>query len=207
MTDGDTAIGLARDILFSFLQSKHGLGTHMTPKTLSLIDLAKFDSFLSSWDSLSSELTTLLLAKDQQIYAQMNRARNQAIAFESVVDEVGTNRPSAVDVGSFLSIFFSACVPTRGSRLDILLNSTQNAYNDMFVERGTGEGTPEATGIHIMWPVRREYAAYKAFYDEKLFDTSLPYATAAAPNWLELMVRRRPYCKLANESTWMTLTC
>jgi hypothetical protein len=182
-------MGLAKDIQSTFLESRHGLSTHMTPKTLAIVDLAKYDIFLKSWDSLSAELRRLLVSKDPEVYTQMNRARNAAIAFESVVDDAGTNGPSAADIGSFMNIFANGCVPSPGSSLGLLLNDAQNSYADMFLERGIGEGTPQATGMHILWPVRREFAAYQSFYEEKLFNTNLPYATAAAPEWLKLLVR------------------
>jgi hypothetical protein len=189
LSKGETALDLARDIQSSFLESTHGLSTHMTPKTLAIVDLAKYDIFLNSWDALSAELRRLLTRKDPEVYTQMNRARNAAIAFESVVDDVGTNGPSAADIGSFMHIFANGCVPSPGSSLESLLSNAQNAYVAMFLERGVGEGTPEATGMHVIWPVRREFAAYQTFYQERLFDTTLPYATAAAPEWLELLVR------------------
>lgn len=182
-------MGLAREIYSTFLESKHGQSIHMTPKTLSIVDLAKYSVFLNSWNELSAELRRLVAAQDPEVYKELNRARNSVVAFKSVVDDVGTNRPSAVDVGSFLNIFANSCRPSSGSTLGALITNAQAAYNGMFVERGVGEGTPEGTGMHIIWPVRREYAMYKTFYDEHLFDTSLPYATADAPDWLALLVR------------------
>jgi hypothetical protein len=62
-----------------------------------------------------------------------------------------------------------------------------SVYDDMFVVTGNGIGTQEGTGMHITWPIRREYIDYQDFYDEVLFDTSLPYATTDAMAWLAFL--------------------
>eukprot|EP00934_Nitzschia_sp_Nitz4_P004536 Nitzschia sp. Nitz4//scaffold15_size197535//39930//45803//NITZ4_001562-RA/size197535-processed-gene-0.9-mRNA-1//1//CDS//3329537667//4526//frame0 len=187
LTEGGSALGLAKDIQVNFLSSKQGYEVHLTPKTLSVIDLSKYTTFLQSWNALAAELNSLLVAEDPQVFIQLNRARQTSIAFEGVFDEAGTSRPSSLDIGHFLQVFTASCVPGESSALSSLLTTALEDYDAMFEVRGNGLGTVDGTGMHITWPVRKEYFAYKSTYDLVLFDTTLPYATADAPSWLDFL--------------------
>jgi hypothetical protein len=188
LTQADTALDLAIDIHSNFLSQTQGHSFHLTPKTLSIVDTAKFSVFLSAWDTLSAAMEDLLESKDPEFFTQINRARNQAIMFTSVIDLEGTNRPSAMDIGSFLQELTLSCVPDTESSVARLLQSTLDFYDDMFVVQGVGEGTVAATGMHITWPVRSEYFVDQAFFDQIMFDSDV-YATTDAPNWLSFLKR------------------
>jgi hypothetical protein len=187
LTDANSALGLAMDIQSNFMSQKQGYSAHQSPKTLSIVDLAKFSTFLISWNNLGGVMKSLLVAQDPEFFTQVNRARNQVIAFQSVVDDVGSTKPSAVDIGSYLRVLKTGCVPASGSSLNALLENTIATYDAMFVVRGVGPGTPEATGMHVTWPVRQEYSQYKDYYDGVLFDTALSSATADALEWIAFL--------------------
>ena len=56
LTNADSALDLAIDIQENFLNSLQGYFTHLTPKTLAIIESSKFETFLEAWDDLAGEM-------------------------------------------------------------------------------------------------------------------------------------------------------
>ena len=129
----------------------------------------------------------LLTDEDPDFYTQLTRARDGAISFDGPTDDGATEKPSAIDVGSFLTTLRDGCNPIDGSNLSNYISRTLSSYNAMFEVRGVGPGTPAATGMHVAWPARKEYIEFKGFFDPILFDTRQPFATADAPEWIDFL--------------------
>lgn len=179
----DSALSIAEDFHRDYLEQKQG-EEHLTPKTLALIDTNLFRVFLETWEAFSAELVRLLNGGDPFVLSYLSRARQIAIAFVGYTDE--GQQKTAVDIGSFLATFDAACQPDEASDLYRLRTAAVDAYYDMQVASGVGEGTLEATGVQIFWPTRLDYVVYESFYDQVLFE-ELDFATADAPNWLEFL--------------------
>ena len=186
LTDGSSAFNLAKEIQATYLSEMQGR-FHDNPKILAMTDLEKYKTFLSDWDALSAEMTHLLDEQDPDFYAQLARARSAALSFEHTTDLPDTQVGSALDIGHFLKTFRSFCGPSETSELRTLMDSAEFSYNEMFVVRGSGEGTTKkATGMHITWPTKTSYVGDEEYLDPRLYEE--PYATTDAPNWLAFLV-------------------
>lgn len=196
LSNVDNAMSLALNLHWSYLQSKHGYDEHKTPKTLAIVDTDRYPEFLQAWNALSVVLTSLLTdpntGYDPDLYVLLNRARFNAVSFETVLDDLGTPQPSAVDVGSFLNDLFLQCdpIPGHASSLRTFLMLANSTYHGMFIARGVGEGTVPATGMHVEWPVKEEYDQYQSYYNSVLLDDtsgSNPHVTVDATEWLQFL--------------------
>jgi len=181
LTNADSALDLAKDILTNFLEQKQGHEFHQTPKTLSIIDSTNFLMFLDSWNTLSAEMEKLITSEDPSFLTHLNRARNDALSFLSITGNEHTTKPSSADVGSILQKIKDFCMPEVDSVLHNNLADTLEAYDNMFVMRGKGEGTQNATGMHIFWPTRQEYSNQNSLIS--FLVESEEYSTIHAPNW------------------------
>ena len=170
----------------SFLSETQGIA-HQSPKTLSIVDTNLFSAFLAAWETLSSELKTVLDANnDPEFFAALSRARATAISFEGLfTDSSGT--PSAMDIGSFLDNLERICGLSTSTNLFAAHGAALSAYNAMFVARGNGPGTAEATGMHIAWPLKNQYLSDPQKFNRLLFDLSYVYASGDAPNWIAFL--------------------
>ena len=147
---------------------------------MAILDTAKFDIFITAFESFAGDLLSLLQAGDTSLHTFVSRARSSSVAFEGIVDTVGSQNPSGLDVGSFLNQFAELCSP--GEPLESDLNTAIAAYNDMFVSEGVGPGTSAGTGMHITWPNQGEFAANPALWNQVLFQNA-NYVTAIIPNF------------------------
>lgn len=197
----ESAKDMALNLLTNFLVQPQG-ERHQSPKTLALIESQAFDVFLTAWDSFAEEMNQLITT-DSVFTTLLGRARVSSLAFVGVADSEDTRTPSALDVGDFLRSLHSLCNPNPSSNLYTALQQANTTYNAMFVTRGVGPGTPSAsTGVHIMWPTRRSYFERldaDPMFVHELFNTSLAFATADAPNYLEFL-QNFYYQSLPNDS-------
>lgn len=168
LTDTSSARNLAKQVVETFVSSRHGRSKHQAPKLLALVSSTGFDEFTNEFESLLDQMTSILVtAKDPDFHALLHRARASSVAFESYLDTAGVvSYNSAVDIGSFFRQLQLLCQPTEGTVLSQTLDATIQAYNNMYLARGTGPGTTQgATGMHVLWPVRSMYQKYKSTYD------------------------------------------
>lgn len=120
------------------MTSLHGEFLHRTPKTLSIVDLEKFESsFLVKWEALSQEWVNLMQANDPQVAIMLARARTIAHSFEGVR---GYGKIS-VDIYDFMDNFKSLCPVEPNTTVGSVLEEAMAAYEDMFIVRGNGPGT------------------------------------------------------------------
>ncbi|CAB9526338.1 peptidase C11, clostripain [Seminavis robusta] len=194
-----SALELATQILDTFLYETQGSSSHQNPKTLSIVEMAKFPSFLEALETLSERLHALLQLNDVNAISIISRARTCAVAFGNILDPPGARRPSAIDIGSYLVNLMA------GEWGDPLVLSeivaAKAAYDSMFVQRGFGPGTPSATGMCLDWPQREVYQEDKALYDLFLFHHE-HYATTIAPNFygfLASFLRMDPFINNSTE--------
>jgi len=156
----ENALSMGMELLSSYIsetQNPLGEGKHLTPKTLSLIDTTSgFPDFLDSFKTFVKELARLLLlGTDQDFVVSIQRTRNSVLAFESAEDHPGSQNPTAVDIGSFLSVFSKMCDPDPSSDLAEALEDAVLAYSAQFVARDVGVGTRPATGMAVYFPSKR----------------------------------------------------
>jgi len=175
-----TALELAQNMLETFLTQTQGSNYHQAPKTMAILDVAKFDTFINAFEMFSGTLLNLLRAGDTSLHSFVSRARSSSVAFEGVVDAVGSQNPSGLDIGSFLNKFAELCAP--GEPLESSLNTAIASYAAMFVAEGVGPGTSPGTGMHITWPNQGEYSSNPALWNEILFNNG-NYVTAIIPNF------------------------
>jgi hypothetical protein len=163
------AITMATELLDSFLtETQNPEGTHLVPKTLSIIQTDLFETFLVEFEAFVSDLADLLVSgKDPDFFTAMQRSRASVIVFESAADHPGSRTPSAVDVGSFLSTFHEICAPTGG--LKEAYERTQKAYNAQFHARGYGKGTKNSTGMAVWFPDKKLYSAAPWSVESEIF--------------------------------------
>jgi len=180
LTTATSALELARQILQTFLSQTQGGSSHQSPKTMAILDTAKFETFISTFESFSADLLSLLQGGDVSLYSFVSRARSAAVSFEGIVDAVGSQNPSALDLGSWMEEFQTLCNP--GDTLGTDLQTALTAYTEMFVEVGVGEGTQPGTGMHLTWPNQGEYASDTALWDQVLFNNE-NYVTQITPNF------------------------
>jgi hypothetical protein len=179
-------LDIARQIQESFLSDPQG-PAHQTPKTLSIINFDVYEDFATKWNAFSKAVVDLLAAEDPEISITLNRARQSAYSFASVYDGDGAKDKASVDMMSFMVDFQKLCRPKTDSELSNSLQVAMTAYNFMFVERGTGPGTPSAlTGMHIFWPSKQRYSSGDFDWDSILFEAEAT-ATTSAPEWLNLL--------------------
>jgi Clostripain family len=177
-----SALELSRQVVDTFLTDTQGGKSHQSPKTLAIVDTAKFQTFVETLESLASVLLGLLEGGDRSLHAFVSRSRGSSIAFEGVADSLGTNKPSALDIGSWLENFQVLCDPDPAGALGAAVLAATTSYTDMMVEEGVGEGTAQGTGMHLDWPIQSEYQANKALWEQILFQNP-SYATSIAPNF------------------------
>lgn len=181
LSAGTSALELSKEVVQAFVTETQGSSSyHQAPKTLAVVDTDKYNLFMISFETFVSDLLAVLQAGDKTLNAYVSRARSTAVSFEGVVDVVGSQNPSALDVGSFLQKLATMCNP--GGTLGPHLKAAQDAYDAMFIERAVGPGTAPGTGMHITWPHQGEYLANTPLWDQVLFSNS-NYATAIAPNY------------------------
>jgi hypothetical protein len=157
---------------------------HQTPKTLAIVDTTAYTEFIASLESLSLDLTSRLDAvNDPALIKILSRARGQTLSFEGYIDFPGALVPSAMDIGQFFEQFNSLCNIDPASSLKTLMANAQSAYDAMFVVRGVGPGTANATGMAVLWPYLRLYQSNPLLYDEYLSNSS----AVATPNWLDFL--------------------
>lgn len=131
----------------NFLSQTQGGSSHQAPKTLAIVETALFATFIEALESFSIDLLDLLKGGDVSLHSFVSRARASSVAYESIVDAVGSTSPSGLDFGSWLAAFKNLCNP--GEPLQIDLDNAINAYNSMFYKRGVGTGTSAGTGQNI----------------------------------------------------------
>jgi hypothetical protein len=189
-----TALEMAKDLQMYFLSETQDTNAsdfsagHQTPKTLAIIDTNLYTEFLAAWEVLASDLTIRLNATNDPAFVKiLSRARSQTLSFDGYVDSPGTRLPSCMDIGQFFVQLNLLCNIDPESSLKESLDAAQSAYNAMFVVRGVGPGTANATGMAIVWPYLSTYKNLPSFYNDYLFNASNVYATVDAPNWLNFL--------------------
>ena len=177
---------MALDFLNDFIDELQGYETHQPPKTMALVETQKFPAFVQAWENLSVEMANLFQT-DADFNIFLRRARSIAIAFEGSLDGSAGSDPSALDIGSFMSSLRELCSPKTESTFNTLLVEAETTYKSMFVAQRVGEGTPPATGMHVLWPVKRVYQEDPNTYAGVLFETDLAFGTAFAPNFRQFL--------------------
>jgi hypothetical protein len=147
LTSAGTAIELAVQIWENFLSQTQGGSSHQAPKTLAIVETALFATFVEAFENFSIDLLDLLKGGDVSLHSFVSRARASSVAFECIVDAVGSNSPSGLDIGSWLDAFKTLCNP--GEPLQADLDSATSAYKAMFYKTGYGAGTAAGTGKHV----------------------------------------------------------
>ena len=184
LSNVNSALEMATSLHDNFLRQRQG-ESHQAPKTMALVETSSFTVFSGALEALFAELETRLAANDDaDFHALLQRARASSVAFESYLDDTGTANPSAVDVGSFLSAFSELCEPPPSSTLGQRLQEAEASYSEMFVSRGIGPGTPKATGMHIMFPMKNAYQSNQRLFNGYLFQN--PHLDLP-PQWLSFM--------------------
>lgn len=184
LTSAGTALELATQILETFISETQGTTAHRAPKTMAILNTQKFVTFITAFENLSAAMLKSLKVGDVSLHTFISRARAASIAFEGIVDIVGAQMPSGLDIGSFLENFRLLCNPTGTIGTD--LGTAIAAYADMFEAVGVGTGTPEGTGMHITWPNQAEYDSNINLWDQVLFENE-SYATDIIPNFQEFL--------------------
>lgn len=179
-----SALELAQNIVETFVSQTQGGSYHQTPKTLAIVDSSKFDIFIAAFENFSANMLSLLKGGDKTLHTQLSRARSQSVAFEGIVDAVGSRNPSAVDIGSFLYQFKTICNP--GGTLQTDLDTAIGVYYDMLVLTRNGPGTAGVTGMHITWPNQGEFASNPTLWNQVLFNNA-NYVTSIIPNFREFL--------------------
>jgi len=180
LTQAPDALTLAKEILTTFLAQTQGGSSHQSPKTMAILDTDKFSTFITSFESFASDILSLLQRQDADLHTAVARARSQSVAFEGIVDAVGSQNPSGLDIGSWLYNFQTLCSP--GGDLQVDLETAISTYQDMFVDEGVGPGTSAGTGMHITWPNAGEFNANRALWNQVLFNNA-NYVTQITPNF------------------------
>ena len=180
LSDARSALDLANQVVEEFLVRTQGGIYHLSPKTLAVLDLGKFETFLASFEAFFGGLLEYLKKGDTTLHSFVARARLSAVAFEGILDSTGAQTPSSLDIGSFFHQFSTLCNPVGA--LGSSLQSAMDAYIDMFVSQGVGPGTAPGTGMHFIWPTQGVYLSDKELYELVLFQNA-KYVTLSAPNF------------------------
>ena len=184
LSNTDSALEIASSLHDTFLTQRQG-NSHQAPKTMALVETSSFALFSEALEALFEELNNRLATNnDADFHANLQRARASSVAFESYLDDSGMANPSAVDVGSFLKSFSELCEPPSSSTLGQRLQDAEASYNDMFMARGVGPGTPAATGVHIMFPMKNTYQSNSRMFDGYLLENR---NLDVPPQWLSFM--------------------
>ncbi|KAL3928668.1 MAG: hypothetical protein SGBAC_012550 [Bacillariaceae sp.] len=180
------ALETAQSIVTSFINDMQG-EEHQTPKTLAIVDMTKYETFSSAWNSVSKEIKDLMGSNDAEVAIAFSRARATVYSFASSYDEDNAKDKAAVDMFGLITGFERLCRPSSDSNLSTLLTTVKTAYADMFVDRQTGPNTPTSlTGMHVFFPSRARYSSKDWDWDSILFNDAVT-ATTSAPEWLNLM--------------------
>lgn len=131
---------------------------------MAILDTSRFTQFVEAFEQFSTDLLSTLKQGDVSLHTFVSRARSSAVAFEGIVDVVGSTNPSGLDIGSFLEQFLAICNP--GGSLGADLATAIDAYSNMFVKVGVGAGTSPGTGMHITWPNQAEYSSNQALWNQ-----------------------------------------
>ena len=71
-----SALELAQNMLETFLSETQSSGTsHQSPKTMAIVDVAKFNTFIQAFESFSADLLSLLVNGDSELLSFVSRAR------------------------------------------------------------------------------------------------------------------------------------
>jgi hypothetical protein len=119
LTSAGTAIELAEQIWENFLSQTQGGSSHQAPKTLAIVETTLFTTFVEALESFSVDLLALLQGGDVSLHSFVSRARASSVAYESIVDAVGSTSPSGLDIGSWLAAFKSLCNPGEQLQIDL----------------------------------------------------------------------------------------
>ena len=191
LTPQDSVLELGKQIIDTFVDELQGLDEHQTPKQLSLIETSKWPSFVEAWEALSAEFLSLLESQENALFRQaLQRARVGSLTVEGGwFDDWENQIQGALDIGDFLANFNQLCSPDEavGSSLPTLIANVQTTYDDMFVYRRNGEGTPKLTGMHITWPRKTLSEEYMFYLDVELYNVTHPYFSAHAPFYNEFI--------------------
>lgn len=179
LTDATDALTLATQVVDTFIDQTQGGSNHQTPKTLAIVESNGYANFVQKLEAFATELLGVIQGGDTAVHAYLGRARSNAVAFEGIVDAVGTKFPSAVDIGSVLTQFKEMCNP--GGTLGSYLDETRAAYDAMYVTARMGQGTAPGTGMAITWPIQDDYRS-NGVWQQVLFGAD-EYKTAIAPQW------------------------
>ena len=181
-----SALDMAVNFQENFLaktQAEEGFAdVHDTPKTLAIVNTTAFSIFHEAWEALSAELfETMLMDDDPDFFAAISRARAETLAFGAAFGE-----KDAADIGVFLEKFSILCnIDPTGAMWPLVANA-KDTYNDMFVARGTGEGTSStATGMHVTWPEKKTFLEDPSLYLSSIFDTHINDDT---PMWNAFLI-------------------
>eukprot|EP00565_Helicotheca_tamesis_P006072 CAMPEP_0185739652 /NCGR_PEP_ID=MMETSP1171-20130828/35889_1 /TAXON_ID=374046 /ORGANISM="Helicotheca tamensis, Strain CCMP826" /LENGTH=698 /DNA_ID=CAMNT_0028411275 /DNA_START=1 /DNA_END=2093 /DNA_ORIENTATION=- len=170
INSAQSALGIAREIQSAYINDLHGNLDHQTPKTLAIVDTTEFRRFSINFEALAEEFTRIIRdGNDINFHVQLERSRQASISTSTYLDRLGSMSPSGVDIGSFLSSLKTICKPLRTSDLNDFLSRATSSYDSMFVSRGTGDGTIEATGMHVLLPTKRTYVVDKPLFNTQLF--------------------------------------
>ena len=97
----------AKSIITSFARSKHGFDTHQAPKTLALLDNAKFTDFHDKFGELADSMRRAIETDDYRLLEAVVLARRKTLQFASANDLAeydpychAEQCKSAADIGS-----------------------------------------------------------------------------------------------------------
>lgn len=145
---------------------------------------------MTAWEAVSAEFSRIINGNNDAIfYTQLQRARSEAITFAGYYDIPPMK--SQVDIGDFIRKFQSLCIPgPDNGELDNLLNAALVAYDNMFITRRNGYGTPAAaTGMHMTWPTKRDYKNTAILWDVTLLNQDHPHFTKDAPQFSAFLIQ------------------
>ncbi|CAB9515049.1 peptidase C11, clostripain [Seminavis robusta] len=179
LNNAPNALTLAQEVVSTFLGQTQGRA-HQAPKTLAILDLQKFFTFLEAFEDFMGLFLPALQAGDVTLHTSAARSRTSAVSYEGTLDSLGARQPTSMDIGSWMAFLAHLCNPV--GELGTSFQMAQSAYTDMFVTSGNGPGTAVGTGMHVLWPQQHVYNAQKATFDVILFGSST-YSTLAAPNF------------------------
>lgn len=184
------AINLQESFLTESQSMQSGLlfsESHQVPKTIAIIETSAYTTFLNAWESLSETMEGILAASSDIRFATvLSRTRTNTLSFNGYLDSQPTT-PSLMDIGQFFDLFNKLCNVDPASSLREAMDTAISAYNNMYVARGIGPGTSNATGMAILWPYQSDYDYNPELWDSYLFDSKKVFATIDSPKWLSFL--------------------